>query len=144
MLHKNLKAVYVDDDGVIQFGLLDGIARKVSGSDILLQKIIIHLFTDLGSNAFNENIGGNIQKIFSSGYSQEKLDLIRMDFINNFEAVESQIKEEQSKQTNLDLSERLSSLELKSVDFSSSDQSWEIVLKINTYGGLGSTFKISG
>jgi len=140
--HKSLVVVYLDSDGVVQFGFRNSIPEAVKGTQLLLQNIIIRLFTTSGSNGFEgEDLGGNLYSIIGAGYAPGDESLLRNSFSMGFEAIEQQIKEEQQGQTILD-SERLESLTLRSVEYNTKTFTWTITAKVYTAAGTSSLFTI--
>lgn len=111
-----------------------------TGSDTLLQNIIIRLFTDTGSNGFEPTFGGNLYYTIGKGYVPGQEESIRGDFALAFETVETQIKEEQLLEPDLPDIERLDALLLKSVEYN--EQTWNIIVQVRTANKSLITFTI--
>ena len=141
--HRNLGCLYVDTDGVIRFGFNSLSPGFVTGTDLLAQNIIIRLFTTQTSNAFDGDIGGSLYDIVGNGYVVGDEDNLREDFTNAFAFVESQIIEEQLVQNDLDSYEKLSKIEVESVEYNTDTKAWDIQVRVLTEGGTVSTFLLN-
>lgn len=139
--HKTLGVLYLDEDNVVQFGFNSLPPTKKVGIELLLQNIIIRLFTDQGSNGFEDSLGGGLLNLIGGGYEPGQEDVLRSNFSFAFLATEQQIKDEQASQ-DLPPSETLRSITLKSVEYNTNTYTWEIVIKVLTEAGLSSTFTI--
>ncbi|MBC8548172.1 MAG: hypothetical protein H8D23_00840 [Candidatus Brocadiales bacterium] len=140
ILHKTLGCLYVDSDGVVQFGFNGLSPQTVTGTAVLVQNVIIRLFTTQGSNGFDGDIGGSLYEIIGNGYVPGQEEALQDDFANAFAFVESQTKEEQDSQTDLLDIEKLSSIEVRAVEYQQATQTWDITVRVNTVGGATSTF----
>jgi len=143
ILHKTLGCLYVDSYGVVQFGFNGLNPQIVTGTELLMQNIVIRLFTSQASNAFEGDIGGSLYDLLGKGYVVGEEDSLREDFANAFAFVEFQMKEEQDSQTDLIGSERLSSIVVESVEYKESTQSWEISVRVTSSGGVSSSFTLN-
>jgi phage baseplate assembly protein W len=115
--HKNLGVIYLDSEGVVHFGFESGIPSTVTGIDLLIQNIIIRLFTSRESNQYEPTLGGDLYEIIGQGYTPGTEDLLKNDFATAIAAVETQIKDEQSSQTDLPAYARLDKITLQSVEY---------------------------
>ena len=143
ILHKSLGCLYVDSDGVVQFGFNGLPPRLVTGTELLVQNIIIRLFTTQESNAYSPGIGGNLYDIIGGGYAPGNEDLLREDFVNAFSAIETQIIEEQERQADLMPYERLRKITVASIEYSETTYTWNVQVDVLTAGGTTSTFLVN-
>ena len=124
----------------VVFGFKDGIPTMVTGIDLLINNIIIRLYTEINSNSYEDSVGGSLYSLLGKGYTVGNEDLVRDDFYKIFSQIESQIKDEQELDSTLPLSEKLDHIELESVEYSDLDYSWDV--KITIYNEVGSSIKI--
>jgi len=142
-MHKTLGVLYLDDDNVVQFGFKESVPSKKIGSEALLQKVVVLLFTDRGSNCYGDTFGGDLYKMIGKGYNPDSLDLIKNDFMTSFSNIEKQIKENQNTQPDLPLSEKLKKIELNSVEYNTDEHTWEIKATVRTELGTRLEFTVT-
>lgn len=130
MKHRTFSVLYIDSAGRIKSGFNGLPVTNITGIDLLLQNIIIRLFTE--DNAFNPEIGGNLYSIIGKGYTPGEEDLIKNDFLLAFETIEQQIKDEQNIDRTIPPSEKLKRIKLNSVEFDETDHTWEIKATIES------------
>ena len=139
--HRTLGVLYLDSNNVVQFGFDDKPPGQKRGIDLLLQNIVIRLFTNTGSNGFATTFGGDLLSLIGAGYFPEQLSTLRANFSFAFSSVEEQIKEEQS-YLDLPKSEQLRSIGIKSIDYNENTYTWVIIIRVLTEAGGSSTFTI--
>ncbi len=139
--HKTLGVLYVDDGGVIQFGFNSAPPSQKHGIDLLLQNIVIRLFTNTGSHGFNEGFGAGLLDLLGGGYFPDQVDTLRANFTFVFSAIETQIKEEQA-YLDLPREEVLRSIKIKSIEYNDYTQTWHIIIRVLTDSGATTTFSI--
>ncbi len=139
--HKTLGVLYVDSNGVVQFGFNDVPPTRKSGIELLLQNILIRLFTNTGSHGFDLDFGGDLLNLLGGGYFPDQVDTLRANFSFVFSAIEEQIKEEQS-YLDLPREEVLRSIKIKSIEYNDNTQTWNIIVRVLTDSGSTTTFSI--
>jgi len=139
--HKTLGVLYLDSNNTVQFGFGDAPPSQKKGIDLLLQNIVIRLFTNTGSNGFNTAFGGGLLSLIGGGYFPDQVDTLRANFSFTFSAVEEQIKAEQA-YLDLPKSEQLRSITIRSINYNDLTQIWEIIIRVLTEAGASSTFTI--
>ncbi len=141
--HKSLSVLYLDGSNVVQFGFNTDNPELVSGIELLLQNIIIALFTTEASNAFNTTFGGSLYSIIGKGYEVGHEELVKAEFSLAFSTVETQIKNLQEGVSNIPPNERLRKIDLQSLVYDKSAYAWIIDTKITSAGGESATFTIN-
>jgi len=141
--HSTLSVLNIDSNGLVSFGFNAVSPTFSRGVELLLQNIIIYLFTTETSNIFHEEIGGSLYEIIGKGYQVGQEDLIKAEFILAFSTVETQIKAEQLGDSSLLPEEKLKGIDLLSLEYDSNTYTWKIDIKVRTVGGEAALFTIN-
>jgi phage baseplate assembly protein W len=139
--HNTISVLHLDEKNVVHFGFYTDSPEFISGIELLLQNVIINLFTTQGSNRFNNNLGGGIYDIIGKGYTVGQEDSVKAEFALAFSTVEAQIKSEQEGM-NLLPEEKLENIDLLSLEYEQNTQSWIIDAKVKTAGGNLAAFTV--
>lgn len=114
---------------------INNMTEKVSGFNLLCQKIVKRILTAKGSNVFNNNLGTNFFNLFGT-ISTKDVQQIKEIIPILIDDLTQQIKTEQIEDilNNVSLTDEeiLESIELVSVDFDSTFGGWVITLNIIT------------
>lgn len=112
----------------------------IYGKDVLIQNIILKLFTNKNSNSFDPDVGGSLGKIIQKGYQANNIQEMRTSMELAIKRVENQIKEDQSNE-DLDPEETLENIQIEKIGFNQYTKRFLIDLKILTIDGEAVTFK---
>ena len=128
---------YLDSNNNVRFGIQ---RNKLSGTAILVQKVLIGLFTIKNSNTFLPSKGSVFLQII--GNNKIEVEEVRTAISMSLDEIKVNLFNEQATKTNIPSDEKLTDLFLEDVVYKSDTQSWNAIIKIKTLSS-NSSFNIS-
>lgn len=142
---KDLKIIYnanVDyGETELKFGFNNS-SQIVTSSASLLQKVLLTLFTKMGTNAFNVNFGSSLFTLIGGNYDAKKEPEVRTLIRLAFDEIEKELLNEQINQENLTPDETLISIEVTDVKHNMLTHGWDVSGRINTASKRNISFRI--
>jgi phage baseplate assembly protein W len=131
----DLQAIYLDSDNKIKFGFgaSGKTFRKLSRAGLLLQRIVLRMFTSVGSNKLNPDFGSQFLNSVGSTVSKGGEGVYRALIVASILQIENAIKLEQAELQYAHPQELLKNIEIEAISSSSTDiGTWNISLIIHT------------
>ena len=98
----DLGVLYVDNNNNVQFGFNNSNSPDtVTGTEWLIQAIVIRLFTELGSDGYSPNFGTHLYEIIGSNFSEESVPQMKTSLTLAVDAVKTSIIQEQAGDSSL-------------------------------------------
>jgi len=142
-MKKDLKVTYLDSDNIVRFGFDSPPSiMPIRGFSNLIQKIIIYLLTEIGSNYFSPTIGSNFSTSNRINWSRDNDGVIKAMMSSAVLQVENKIKQQQALESDLIPSEILKSLEIDTIDYDQINYIWYLTIMVNNLAGQSFTVNI--
>lgn len=116
--------------------------RVAEGLTNLVQRVVKCLLAKSGSDIFNPEFGIGIHELLPKYYDETELDKTKTIVNQAIISLEKMIKEDDATVASLQLDERLSTLNLRSLSFDAAESSWVIDLSLETFGGTTVNFGV--
>jgi len=143
MALRTIKTLYVDPvTEKIKFGFnSNGVhLSMVQDGESVTQRIIMKLFTVLGSNASQSESGSRFFRMIGANYSRKDEELVRTNLSLAFEEVVNQVIEDQD--ISLSPSLLVAGFEILSIIYDKENGGWKISVKINFENGVGTLITV--
>lgn len=129
----DLGVLYVDNNNNVQFGFNNSNSPDtVTGTEWLIQAIVIRLFTELGSDGYSPNFGTHLYEIIGSNFSEESVPQMKTSLTLAVDAVKTSIIQEQAGDSSLSDNEILSDLVIDKIEDAALHGRWYIDLIVVT------------
>ena len=86
--HRTISVIFLNEFNNVKFGFNNFPPKKVFGTELLLQNIIIRLFTSNKSNGYEPTIGSSLYDIIGRGYQVGQEEILKDDFTFAFKATD--------------------------------------------------------
>ena len=118
-MYNDLGVIYVDNEGNIKFGWENGNVPLIYEDQNLIQKIVLRLFTQIGTNAYASSLGAYFYDLIGGNFTKGQQDEITSLINASVDSIKSQIMSEQLLDTNIQDEEKLSDLLIDSIEYDS-------------------------
>jgi len=137
-MYNDLGVVYVDDEGNIKFGWKDDNVPLIYEDNSLIQKVILRLFTQMGTNAYASELGSYFYELIGGNFTKGQQDDITSVLNASVDSVKQQILTEQLLDNALEDGEKLNDLVIDSIEYDASGPGW--IINILVISEATSTF----
>lgn len=130
---RDLKIIYVNSNKIVKRGFGTGKPiRSIESSTALIQKIIYHLYTELGSNYLSPKTGSRFSTLNRLNWSSDNDTVLKAAITGIISDIEDKIKKTQLITSNLEPDEILQKLFINSIGFDSTSLTWDISITMVT------------
>ena len=140
-MYNDMGVVYVDEDGNIKFGWDNDNVPLIEEGASLIQKVILRLFTQMGTNAYASELGSYFYELIGGNFSKGMQDEITSVLNASVDVVKQQIITEQLLDVDLEDGEKLNDLVIDVIEYDPTGPGW--IINILVISEATSTFFLS-
>ena len=140
-MYNDMGVIYVDEDGNIRFGWDNNNVPLIDEGPSLVQKVVLRLFTQMGTNAYASELGSYFYELIGGNFTKGMQDEITSVLNASVDVVKQQIMTEQLLDTELEDGEKLNDLTIDTIEYDNSGPGW--VINILVISEASSTFFLS-
>ena len=116
-MYNDLGVIYVDEEGNIKFGWENSNVPLIYEDQNLIQKVVLRLFTQIGTNAYASALGAYFYDLICGNFTKGQQDEISSLVNASVDSVKTQIIAEQLLDPDIEDQEKLSDLMIDSIEY---------------------------